>query len=132
MANTHIAKAKKKAPLSSSNKSAVMQQANVFIETYLKPNFIQPPPENKNFNYIVDIFSKWHGRYFYICAKYACPSPNAILPFFEIGFARLEYISANRYNLSYMRHNRQWEYVLFDLSLEECFNMIQSIPCFQP
>jgi hypothetical protein len=42
MANTHI---------SSNVKLAVTHQVNLFIETYLKPNFIEPPPENNDFNY---------------------------------------------------------------------------------
>ena len=36
-------------------KMEVSTQANELIETVLKPKYIQPPPENSQFNYIVDI-----------------------------------------------------------------------------
>ena len=118
--------------ISSITKSVIKQKADDFIETYLKPKFIQPPPANENLNYIVDIFSKWHGRYLYICSKYACPSPNVISPFFENGFVRFECISEERYNLSYMRHTEQWQPIEFNLSLEECLIAIKTNPFFQP
>jgi hypothetical protein len=128
----YVPKTKSNLKISSITKSTIKQKADDFIETYLKPNFIQPPPTNKDLNYIVDIFSKWHGRYLYFCSKYACPSPNAISPFFEIGFVRFEYISEEQYNLSYMRHTEQWCPIEFSLSLEECFIAIKTNPFFQP
>jgi hypothetical protein len=123
----------KKSALKISNitKLAINNEIDDFIGTYLKPKFIQPPPVDKNWNYIVDIFSKWHGRYLYICSKYACPSSNAISPFFETGFVRLECISEGRYNLAYMRHTGQWWPIEFDLSLEECITTIRTNPLFQ-
>ncbi len=43
-------------------KMEVTTRANELIETVLKPKYIQPPPENPQFNYIVDIYGKWyHG-----------------------------------------------------------------------
>lgn len=30
----------------------------------------------------VDIYAKWYRRYFYFCAKYCSPAPNALSPFF--------------------------------------------------
>src|SRR6202163_4316702 len=49
-------------------KMEVTTKANELIETVLKPRYIQPPPENPQFNYIVDIYGKWYQRYFYLCA----------------------------------------------------------------
>jgi hypothetical protein len=45
-----------------------------------------PPPENRQFNYIIDIFGKWYRSYFYFCGRYYCPGPNAISPTFETRF----------------------------------------------
>ena len=45
----------------------------------LKPKFIKPPPKDPKWNYIIDIFTKWHSSFFYFCSTYACPGPNAHL-----------------------------------------------------
>lgn len=85
-------------------KLEVETKANEFVESFLKPEYIKPPPEDMRFNYIVDIYTKWYRSYFYFCAKYASPDPRAASPFFERKFARMEYVGDNLFNLSYMRH----------------------------
>jgi len=107
-------------------------KADQLIETVLKPKHIQPPPTDNDFNYIVDLFSKWYRHYFYFCAKYCSPGPNAISPFFETKFARMEYVGGNRFNLSFMRHTGEWIEVYPNSSLEECLTIIQSDPMFVP
>jgi hypothetical protein len=72
-------------------KAELGKKATELINTVLKPEHVKPPPKNAKWNYIVDIYTKWHRNYFYFCAKYACPGPNALSPYFETGFARLEY-----------------------------------------
>ena len=111
-------------------KADVEAKARELIETVLKPAHIKPPPEDERFNYLVDIYSKWYRNYFYFCSKYHCPGPNAISPFFEDRFARLEYVSPDRYNLSYMRHTGQWWEIYRDLSLEEGLAAIRDEPHF--
>ncbi|CAK0754276.1 hypothetical protein CCP4SC76_240008 [Gammaproteobacteria bacterium] len=73
--------------------AVVQESANNLIETSIKPQHVKPHPEDAQFNYIVDIYSKWYRSYFYFCAKYRCPSPNCIAEFFETKFARMEYVS---------------------------------------
>jgi len=46
------------ADLPESLKLEVTTRANEMIETNLKPKHIQPPPENPQFNYFVDIYGK--------------------------------------------------------------------------
>jgi hypothetical protein len=72
-------------------KAAIKSKADDFVESFLKPEFIKPPPKDHQWNYAVDIFTKWHQRYFYFCSKWRSPGPNAISEFFEVRFARLEY-----------------------------------------
>jgi hypothetical protein len=81
----------------------VTTKANELIETVLKPKHIQPPPEDPQFNYIVVMYGKWYHRYFYFCATYCVPGPNAPMPGFEAKFARMEYAGNNRFHLSFMR-----------------------------
>ena len=49
-------------------------KARELVDTVLKPEHVKPPSGDEHFNYIIDIYSKWHGNYFYFCTKYACPA----------------------------------------------------------
>jgi hypothetical protein len=106
------------------------------IETVLKPEHIKRPPKNAKLNYIVDLYTKWHRNCFYFSAKYACPGPNALSPFFEIGFARMEYSGGigrqSRFNMSYMRHTGRWWEIRHGLSLDQCLAEIKSGGLFSP
>lgn len=107
-------------------------RADKLVESVLKPNHIKPPPEDVDFNYLVDIYTKWHQSYFYFCSKYCCPSPNAISPSFESKFARMEYAGNGLLNLSYMRHTGKWWEIYPELSVDECFESISNEPHFMP
>lgn len=113
-------------------KAEVQQKASQLVETVLKPQHIKPPPKDYDFNYIVDIYTKWYRRYFYFCAQYCSPGPNAISPFFETKFARMEYIGGDHFDLSFMRHTGEWIEVYPDLSLDKCLTAIKDDPLFQP
>ena len=126
---TKVAKPK----ISASVKAEVEQQAQTLIDTVLKPKYIKPAPPGAQFNYIVDLSCKWHGRYFYFISKYASPGPNAISPFFEAKFARLECIDGRRrFNLAYMRYTNEWIEIYPDLTVAECLAAIKDDPVFQP
>lgn len=121
-----------KPKLPDSLKAEVQTRASQLVETILKPAHIKPPVENERFNYVVDIFTKWHHSYFYFCAKYCSLGSNSIAPFFETRFARLTHIGNNRFGLSYMRHTGQWWEIYPDLSLDECLSAVRDEPHFQP
>ncbi|MFQ5560743.1 MAG: hypothetical protein ACE5FU_09185 [Nitrospinota bacterium] len=107
-------------------------QANELVETVIKPKSIEPPPEDGNLNYLVDIYTKWHRNYFYFCSKYCCPSSSAISPSFESKFARMEYVGDDCFNLSYMRHTDQWWELFPEQSLDDCLEAIKEQPHFMP
>ncbi len=113
-------------------KAAVETRAKELVEQVLKPKGIEPPPKKPRFNYIVDIFTKWHGGYFYFVAKYACPFPNALSPFFEVNFTRLRYMDKDRFNLAYRRHTDEWVEIYTGLSLDECSGTIKNEQIFHP
>lgn len=119
-----------KATVPDTVKTEVTAKANKLIENTLKPAHIAPPPENEQFNYIADIYGKWYRSYFYFCAIYNVPGPNAIAPSFESKFARLEFAGNNRFNLSFIRHTEQWFELYPDMSLEECLQAIKDDPNF--
>jgi len=126
--------APKKAKVKVSNdvKERVKKRADKFIDSVLKPNHLKPPPKDAQFNYIADIYSKWHRHFLYFCAEYHCPGENAIAPSFESKFARLEYLPGECYTLAYMRHTNQWLEINHDISLEEAFRQIEDGPHFIP
>lgn len=70
-------------------KMEVTQKANELIETDLKPQHIQPPPENAQFNYVINIYGKWYQKAYYFCAEYRVGGPNPVQPTFEEKFARM-------------------------------------------
>ena len=85
-------------------KMEVEQRLNELVESLIKPKHIKFPPVDTRFNYLVDISTRWYRNYFYFNAKYHFPGANAIEPFFETGFARMEYVGVDTFNLLYMRH----------------------------
>lgn len=113
-------------------KQEVSAKGDALVQSHLKPAFVQPPPKDLRFNYIVDLYTKWRGRYFYFLSKYASPGPNRIAPFFEVGFARLEYAGNQRFHLAYFRHTGKWWQVYSDLTLDESLEMIRKEGIFQP
>jgi hypothetical protein len=121
-----------KPKISKALKQTVTERCNVLVETVLKPKAIEPPPENMEFNYIVDLSTRWYGSYFYFCATYRCPSPECIAEFFEIKFARLEYAGGDRFHMAYMRYTDQWQEVYQDQTLDECLESIENDPMFMP
>ena len=112
-------------------KADVQLRADKLVETALRPAYVKPPPKDERFNYVVDLYTKWHRHWFYFCAKYACPGPDAVSPFFEARFARMEYLERERFNLAFMRHTGQWVTLYRDLSLEECLTAIKDDPWFE-
>jgi hypothetical protein len=113
-------------------KAEVQARADHLVETELKPRHIHPPREEEPFNYIIDLSTKWYRSFFYFCATYRCPGPNALSPFFEVRFARLEYRGNRRFALAYLRHTGQWWELYPDLSLDECLAAIRDEPHYLP
>jgi hypothetical protein len=97
-----------------------------------RPKYIQPPPPGYQFNYIVELYSKWFRSYFYFCAKYACPGPTALSLFFEARFTRLEYVGNRRFNVAFMRHTGQWVETEHGLTVDECLRSIREDGFYQP
>jgi hypothetical protein len=113
-------------------KKTLNEKANKFIEKKMKPEYLKAPPEDNDYNYISDIYSKWHQHYFYFCTKYIVRSSNAIRPSFEDKFARLEYLENGNFNIACLRHTGKWWDQENDITVDECFKEILDNPCFMP
>jgi len=113
-------------------RASVERKATELVEAVLKPTYVKTQPDEKLFNYVVDIYTKWYGNYFYFSAKYCCPGPNARSPYFDSNFAHLEYVGGDaRFNLSFMRHTGQWIEIHHNVSLDECIEAIRNDQWFQ-
>lgn len=121
-----------KPPVPDDLKAEVQGKADALVEEFLKPNFIKPPPKNWRWNYIIDIFTKWHRSFFYFISTYRSRGPTAIKPTFESPFARLQYVGNRRFSLAYMRHTGKWVEVYQGWTLGKCLNTIREDPAFQP
>jgi hypothetical protein len=113
-------------------KEEVQKKGNKIVEEVFKPKSIKPPPKDKRWNYIIDIYTKWYRNYFYFCATYASPGPNAISPTFEVKFARMEYTENGKFNLAYMRHTGKFWQVDTDLTLDKALQTIQDKGIYHP
>ncbi|MFM7590698.1 MAG: hypothetical protein ACKO85_02800 [Isosphaeraceae bacterium] len=113
-------------------KQHVQKQANEFVETILKPEFVKSRPLEDEWKYLSDITAKWHGSFFYFCSIYTCTGPNALAPGFESKFARLEYKGEDKFSIAFFRHTGQWWELGSGLSLEDCFSMITDDSFLQP
>ena len=108
------------------------------IEAFFQPlidkfkSEIPPPPEDKDRNYVTDVYSKWYRNFFYIYEKLKIMGENRIKDEAEIGVVRLKFVRKDTFDLSYFRHTGKWEFIEADLSMEECKEMIEEDPMFQP
>ncbi|MDW8215964.1 MAG: hypothetical protein RMJ55_20625, partial [Roseiflexaceae bacterium] len=91
-----------------------------------------PPPPDPRFNYLIDIWTKWHRSAFYFCGTYASPQPTALSPTFDVHFARMTYAGERNFDLAYMRHTGQWRELFTNVPLEEAFHLIETTPHFHP
>ena len=121
-----------KPSLPASIKVDLEAKAMELIENVFKSKHILPPKKDEQFNYIIDIGTKWNRNYFYFFSTYACPGPNAISPTFESNFARMESLGNDKFALSFMRHNDKWVELFNGITVDECLKAIQNDPWFMP
>ena len=103
-----------------------------FIDSVLKPRHMRYDPPGSEYYNIEEIYTKWWRNYLYFYAKHHYTPSNAIQEFVDYGFARLEYVDKDKFNLSYMRYTGQWWEIFSDLSLKECLETIEEMPHFNP
>jgi hypothetical protein len=103
----------------------VQAQADELIRDELRARYIKPPPKDYEWNYPIDLWTKWHKSFFYFGSTWASPGPNRSSPTFEVGFARLEYRPDGRFNLAYFRHTGKWWQIFEGLTLKECLKMVR-------
>ena len=116
--------------LSDLKKAEIEKRCQPLVEQF-KQQYIKENPD-KRYNYLTDVYTKWRRNYLYFCQKFKTESPESIVPEFEENFVRLEYVESDSFNFSYFRHTGAWFLVASNLSLNDCFEMIESNPNFHP
>ena len=64
----YVPRSAPKARVPDAVKTEASQQVQRLIDDW-KPLYVKAPPEDHRWNYIFDLFTKWHGNYFYFVAK---------------------------------------------------------------
>ena len=85
-------------------KREVETKANALVESVLKPQHVQEPPPDPQFNYIEDLSTKWYPQLLLLLRALHVAGPYAMVPSFEAKFARLTYLGGERFSLAAMRH----------------------------
>jgi hypothetical protein len=112
-------------------KSAITTACESLIADVLLPKYL-PEVTPSEFNYPIAIYGKWHSNKYRFITRYRSDQPSSFTPEFEAPFARLEYVSHNRFNLSYHRHTGEW-YCLYQwITLNEALALIADGMYFQP
>jgi hypothetical protein len=119
-----------KVKLSESDKKNIQDYFHPLIESFKNQCILKNP--NKEFNYLIDIYSKWYQNYFYLCEKFKSEHLTRLADEFEVKFVKLKYTGKNQFDFSYFRHTGQWHLVASGFTLDECKEMILSNPVFQP
>jgi hypothetical protein len=97
-----------------------------FKKQYVKEN------PNKEFNYLVDIFSRWRSNSFYLCERYKYGDHADLQGEFEYKFVRLQFIGKDCCHLSFMRYTGQWVLFAESQTIDACKEMIVSMSYFHP
>ena len=115
-----------------SEKHAISESCQAFIEQVLKPRFLPEIRPTEEFNYPIDIFGKRHGGKYRFIQRFRSDREDALDPEFDSPFARIEYVSRDRFDLSYFRHTGQWWTVYRDVSLAEALSLLETEGTFHP
>jgi len=116
---------------SPTEKAAITAACGTFVAEVLRLRFL-PEIRPTEFHYPIAIYGKWHGNKYRFLTRYRSDDPRSYAPEFEAPFARLEYVSRDRFDLSWRRHTGEWFRLFEYLSLAEALHLIESEPHFVP
>jgi hypothetical protein len=91
-----------------SERRVVTAACERLIAEVLKPRFLPEIRPHARFNYPVDIYGKWHGHRYRFVQRFRYADADSVPPEFEAGFARLDWVAADRFDLLFHRHTGQW------------------------
>lgn len=117
---------------SDAERRAITAACEKLIAEVLKPRFLPEIRPSTEFNYPVDIYGKWHGHRYRFIQRFRCDYADALVPEFEAGFARLDWVAPDRFDLFYHRHTGQWRRLYRYIPLAEALRRIENEGHFHP
>ena len=113
------------ARMSEAEKASVTEVCERLIVEFLKPRFL-PEIRPSQFNYPIDIIGKWHGSNYRFIKRYRSGFPENIGEEFDAPFARLDWISRDRFDIQWHRHTGQWYRLHPGLTLMKAIETLRS------
>lgn len=107
----------------SEEKIAITTACESLIADVLLPKYL-PEITPSEFNYPIAIYGKWHGNKYRFITRYRSDRPDSFTREFEAPFARLEYVSHDRFDLSCHRHTGEWYCLYQRITLNEALALI--------
>lgn len=116
---------------SKADKARISARCEEFIAGVLMPRFlpeIRPTP----FNYPIALMGRWRGERFSFIQRYRSGFPENTGEEFDVGFARLDHVGGERFDLMWHRHTGQWLCLHPRLTLAEALEAIETEELVQP
>ena len=113
------------ARMSEAEKASVTEVCERLIVEFLKPRFL-PEIRTSQFNYPIDIIGKWLGANYRFIKRYRSGFPENLGEEFDAPFARLDWISRDRFDIQWHRHTGQWYRLHSGLSLVKAIETLRS------
>ena len=116
---------------SEAEKARVTAACEHLIADFMKPRFL-PEIRPTQFNYPVNILGKWRGAQYRFIQRYRSGFPDNLGEEFDAPFARIDWISRDRFDLQWHRHTGQWWRLYSGLTLDEAVQTIKADGHLQP
>ena len=121
---------KPNAAFSEAEKARVTSACQRLIDDFLKPRFL-PSVQPTQFNYPVDWQMARRQIYRFI-QRYRSGFPDNVGEEFDAPFARLDWISPNRFDIQWHRHTGEWFRLHRGLTLEKAIETLRSDGILHP
>lgn len=119
------------AAFSQAEKASITEACDQLIGEFLKPRFL-PAIRPTEFNYPVDILGKWNGAKYRFIQRYRSGFPETLGEEFDAPFARLDWISRDRFDIQWHRHTGAWFRLHRGLSLARAIETLKSDGLLHP
>lgn len=108
---------------SETERAAITAACGKLIAEMLLPRFL-PVIRPTDFNYPVNIAGRWHGNGYRFVTRYRSGYPENRGDEFDAPFARLEYVAADCFDISWFRHTATWFRLHRNVSLAQAIRLI--------
>ena len=116
---------------SMAEKASITAACERLIDEVLKPRFL-PEIRPTQFNYCVDIHGKWHGHRYRFLQRYRSGHTENKGEEFDSPFARLDWLTRDRFNVQWPRHTGEWFCLYRAMPLAEALDVLVSDGLLHP